>query len=142
MTTDERLERIKGECEKQELQCLEQECLANLLQYGRCLRIQKNCSGGWRWSMQLLIQADGDTDTEWVEANLDLAELLLAATDPDAVRVLIQQTKDGQCAKGCIFVTHCKWAEYEFPIVNPGPSCPGPAPDGYEYVLVLMKVAR
>jgi hypothetical protein len=137
--TDARLAAIKAKAEKsgfdfKEASQLDAEIFVMSINQACELRFAKGYKGGYR-----------------------LAEALLAALDPDAVRVT---PVGGEC-RHCVLWSPHEWQphpgdcaigagkhdDYEKRIDDcvlvPGPDCPGSAPDGMEWVLVLReKVER
>jgi len=109
----DRLERIKAECEKRGIDGFDVFMMSNGLPVGGSLHT----------------------------ADLRLVEALLAATSPDVPTITIRQLTEGftEPICNCDWAERCCWNEVSIPepdfIANPGPSCPGPADDGYEYVL-------
>lgn len=128
----------------------------------RLSRIKARCNErGWLWgnfheaitdlaiaSRVIKFLASGDINPEYNEKIFEFAEALLSRYEPAPVVVIpcthLNGTCDGMCSfhimesidQFCIM----EWAiNADYPSIKPGDDCPGPAPDGKEWVMVLRK---
>ena len=118
MTDNDRLEALKAKVEGMGFE-LRKTCVFGSMDFNEDLQDYEIVGNRWRLWFQ--------------EDNSDIAETLLAALDPKAVRVAGNiPTDKGKCAQ-CLFFDGWKCGLSD---------CIDPAPDGYERVLVERKVMQ
>ena len=127
MTTDERLERCKERCNE------------------RGWRFEDDGSGDW-YDFFIGDLPDVMISIFRLGPGIDYLETILDATDPSAARIHIDLNCVTACSLWRLVECGMNWDRtHSFPdgsgYKEPDPAkCPGPAPEGYEYVLVKRKV--
>lgn len=137
MTDNDRLEALKAKVEGMGFE-LRKTCVFGSMDFNEDLQDYEIVGDRWRLWFQ--------------EDNSDIAETLLAALDPKAVRVRICNEPGDSLDEGvvkCDYVRcdmwNCPWSTNGGrgdACDTPGPNCPGPAKPGHEYVLVERKVMQ
>ena len=117
----------------------------------RLLRIKEQCDKRG-WIAFIAGDENGENHQLQVKVPVDVAEALLAATDLGAPVVVIANDKYDSieyrhpimCSFDCTFHPGgsgpCQWDNKHHTHYIPGPDCPGPAEEGYEWVLVKRLV--